>query len=83
MRRSTKYTKQECTSIHIEELKAFVQSGRKADVYEPNPKYWKIDGYLKTPQRTQEALKYAASCEDLPVLVHCFKGIVVIIRTDI
>ena len=78
-----KYTKQFHTNIRIEELKEFIKSGKKAMIYEPNPKFFQVYGYLRTPSGLYQALRYAIESEKFPLSLHRIRNVLIIIRTDI
>lgn len=78
-----KYTKQFHTNIRIKELKEFIESGKKAMIYEPNPKFFQVYGYLRAPSGLYQALRYAIDSEKFPLSLHKIGDVLIVIRTDI
>lgn len=70
------------TNYRINDLKNFMSKNKKAEVYEPSERYKEIDGYLVAPLQMQNKLKYAAQAANLPIYIHQFDGVIVLIRTD-
>lgn len=66
------------------ELRMFMRTGRKWQVWEPLESYAQLYGYIRgTAAMNQRAFQYAVKLENLPILVHSCCGVVFFIRTDI
>lgn len=72
------------TTCRIAELRMFMRTGRKWQVWEPLESYAQLYGYIRgTAAMNQRAFQYAVKLENLPILVHSCCGVVFFIRTDI
>lgn len=65
------------TTCRIAELRMFMQTGRKWQVWEPLESYAQLYGYIRgTAAMNQRAFQYAVKLENLPILVHSCCGVV-------
>lgn len=70
-------------AYRIADLKQFVSKNIKAEVYTPNQSLWYVEDYIADdPMSLQKKLKYAAKITKLPIYIHHFDGVIVLIRTD-